>query len=87
MGDGPPYRSLAANSVSTRSRVVAGEPQCENPSLSGPTEEIVSAFRLCGRVIELSSLVKVCAKKVLLDSGAIGTFVSDAMVTAFKLKA
>ena len=38
-------------------------------------------------MIELSSLVKVCPKKVLLDSGAIGTFVSDAMVTAFKLKA
>ena len=37
-------------------------------------------------MIELSSRVKERPAKVLLDSGMIGNFISDAMATALKLK-
>ena len=43
-------------------------------------------FDFCGSVIELFSRVKERPVKVLLDSGTIGNFVSDAMATALKLK-
>ena len=68
MGDDPPSRYLVDQGVSTRPGVAAGATQCKSPNLDGPTDEIVSAIRLCGLVIELSSLVKERPVKVLLDS-------------------
>ena len=44
MGQGPPSRSLAEQSVSPEPRVVAGESRSESPSLSGLADEIVSAI-------------------------------------------
>ena len=79
-------RYLADQGVSTRPRVAVGATQWESPNLDGPDDEIVSAVRLCKLVIELSSRVKERLVKVLLDSGAIGNFISDAMATILKLK-
>ena len=86
MGDDPPSRYLADQGVSTGPGVVVGATQCESPNLDGPADEIVSAVRLRGSVIELSSRVKERPVKVLLDSGTTGNFISDAMATALKLK-
>ena len=66
--------------------MVAGATQCENPDLDGLADEIVSVVRLHGSEIELYSRVKERLVKLLLDSGAMGNFTSDAMATAFKLK-
>ena len=86
MGDTPPSRYLADRGVSTGPGVVAAVTQCESPDLDGPTDEIISAIQLCGSVIELSNRVKERQVEVLLDSGATGNFVLDAMATALKLK-
>ena len=86
MGDGPPSQYLVDWGVSTRPRVAAGVTQCESPDLDGPADEIVLAVRLYGSVVELSSRVKEHPVKVLLDSGATGNFISDAMAIALKLK-
>ena len=45
----------------------------------------MSVIRFQGRVLELSISVQKCPVKMLLDSGATGNFVSDAMVTALGL--
>ena len=86
MGDDPPSRYLVDQGVSTRPGVVTGATQCKSPDLDGLVDEIVSAIRLQGSVIELSSWVKERPMKVLLDSGATGNFMSDAMAAALKLK-
>ena len=86
MGDDPPSWYLVDQGVSTGPGVVAGATQCESPNMDGPADEIVSAVRLHGSVIELSSRVKERPMKVLLDSGATGNFILDAMATALKLK-
>ena len=86
MGDGLPSRSLAVQSGSTGPGVAAGESHSESPRQGGPADEdIVSAVRLRGRVLELSSTVQKRPVKMLIDSGATGNFISDAMVTALKL--
>ena len=46
MGQGPPSRSLAEQSVSPEPGVAAGESRSESPSLSGPADEILSAVRI-----------------------------------------
>ena len=87
MGDGLPSRSLVVQSGSTGPGVAAGESHSESPRQGGPVDEdIVSAVRLRGRVLELSSTVQKRPVKMLIDSGATGNFVSDAMVTALKLQ-
>ena len=43
MGQGPPSRSLAKQSVSLKPGVAMGESRSESPSLSGPADEIGSA--------------------------------------------
>ena len=45
----------------------------------------MSAICLRGCILELSNLVQKRSVKMLVDSGAIGNFVSDAMVTALGL--
>ena len=86
MSDGLPSRSLAVQGGSTGPRVVAGGSHSESPHQGGPVDEdIVSAVHLRGCVLELSSLVQKRPLKMLLDSGATGNFVSDAMVTALGL--
>ena len=42
MGDGPPSRSLTAQSGSIGLGVVVGAPESERPSLGGPSNEIES---------------------------------------------
>ena len=86
MGDEPPSRYLVDQGVSTRLGVAAGATQGESPDLDGPVDEIVSAVRLRGSVIELASRVKERPVKVLLDSGTTGNFISYAMATVLKLK-
>ena len=87
MGDGLPSRSLVVQSGSTGPGVAAGESHSESPRQGGlADEDIVSAIRLRGRVLELSSTVQKRPVKMLIDSGATGNFVSDAMVTALKLQ-
>ena len=46
----------------------------------------MSAVRLRGCILELSSTVQKRLVKMLIDSGATGNFISDAMVTALKLQ-
>ena len=86
LGDDPPSWYLVHQGVIIGAGVAAGATQCESPNLDGPADEIVLAVRLCGSMIELSSRVKERPVKVLLDSGAIGNFISDAMATSLKLK-
>ena len=87
MGDGLPSRSLVVQSGSTGPGVVAGESHSESPRQGGPVDEdIVSAVRIRGRVLELASTVQKRPVKMLIDSGATGNFISDAMVTALKLQ-
>ena len=86
MGDGLPSRSLVVQGGNTGPGVAAGESHSESPHQGGPVDEdIVSAVRLRGRVLELSSSVQKRPVKMLVDSGATGNFVSDAMVTALGL--
>ena len=87
MGGGLPSRSLVVQSGSTGPGVAAGESHSESPHQGGLVdEEIVSTIRLRGRVLELSSTVQKRPVKMLIDSGATGNFVSNAMVTALKLQ-
>ena len=86
MGDDPPSRYLVDQGVSTGPGVVAGVTQCESPNLDGLVDGILSAVRLHKSVIELSNRVKERPKKVLLDSGVTGNFISYAMAIALKLK-
>ena len=86
MGDDPPSWYLVDQGVSIEPGVAAGATQCKSPNLDGLANEIVSAVQLRGSVIELSSRVKERLVKVLLDSGATGNFISDAMAIALKLK-
>ena len=87
VGNDPPSRSLVVPRGNTGPGVAAGEPQSARPSLSGPADEtIVSAVRLRGCVMELASTVKKRPVKMLIDSGATGNFISDAMVTTFNLQ-
>ena len=82
-----PSQSLFVQGGSTRPRVAVGESHSKNTHQGGPVdEEIVSAIRLQGHVIELSSSVKKRLVKMLLDLGATSTFISDAMATALKLQ-
>ena len=86
MGDGLPSRSLVVQSSSTGPGVAAGESHSESPRQGGPVDEdIVSTVRLRGRILELSSSVQKRPVKMLLDSGATGNFISDAMVVALGL--
>ena len=87
MSDSLPSRSLVVQGGSTRPGVAVGESHSENPCQGGPAdEEIVSVVCLQGQVIELSSSMKKRLVKILLDSGAIGNFILDAMATALKLQ-
>ena len=87
VGNDPPSRSLVVLNGNIGPGVAAGEPQSTRPSLSVPVDEtIVSAIRLRGHVMELSNMVKKRPIKMLIDSGATGNFISDAMVTAFNLQ-
>ena len=75
MGNDPPSRYLVDQGVSTGPGVAAGATQDRSPEQDGPADEIVSAVRLRGSVIELSSRVKERPVKILLDSGATGNFI------------
>ena len=86
MGQGPPSRSLAEQSVSPEPGVAAGESRSKSPSLSGPTDEIVSVVQICGKCIELASRMKGRPMKVLLDSGSTSNFILDRLATILKLK-
>ena len=87
MGDGLPSRSLVVQSGSTGPGVAAGESHSESPRQGGPVDEdIVSTVRIQGRVLELTSTVQKRPVKMLLDSGATGNFISNAMVTALGLQ-
>ena len=86
MGDEPPSRYLVDQGVNTGPGVAAGLTQCESPDLDGPADEIVSAVRLCGSVIELSNRVKERPLKVLLNSGTTSNFISDSKAIVLKLK-
>ena len=86
MGDGLLSRSLAVQGGSIGPGVAAGESHSESPRQGGPVDEdIVSDVHLRGRVLELSSSVQKRPMKMLVDSGATGNFVLDAMVTALGL--
>ena len=86
MGDGLPSWSLAVQGGSTGPGVAAGESHSKSPRQGGPVDEdIVSAICLRGCVLELSSSVQKRPVTMLVDSGATGNFVADAMVTALGL--
>ena len=86
MDNGLPSRSLVVQGGNTGPGVAAGESHSESPRQGGPVDEdIVLAIRLRGRVLELSSSIQKRLVKMLVDSGATGNFVSDAMVTALGL--
>ena len=72
MGNDPPSRYLADQSVSIGLGVAVGVTQCKSPNLDGLANKLVSAVRLRGSVIELSSQVKERPVKVLLDLGMTG---------------
>ena len=86
MVDGLPSRSLVVQGGNTGPGVAAGELYSESPRQGGPVDEdIVSAVRLRGCILELSNSMQKRIVKMLLDSGAAGNFVSNALVTALGL--
>ena len=87
-GDGrqPPISVPGCPEWQHRTRSSGGESHSESPHQGGPVDEdIVSVVHLRGRVLELSSSVQKRPVKMVVDSGATGNFVSDAMVTVLGL--
>ena len=83
MGNGPQSWYLTTQNDSIRLGVVVGQPHSISFILDGLADEIVLVVRLRGSVIELPNRVK---GRPLLDSGVIGNFLSDPMVTPLNLK-
>ena len=92
-GDSSLSRGATSRESGARPKVVPRRPPVDSPSCwawsprrpATDNSEVSSAVRIRGSVLELARRVNGYPTKVLIDSGVIGNFISDRVVTALEM--